>query len=358
MSWNVSDIINFDAIQIFKIYSYFVFTASVACQIFYAFLVLHCSTKQMLTFRILMLTYIFITFLAEFLFFLLKPIKLFTFNIMYPVGVLAPVSSITSGLGTGVILFLYYPLIDVLIVPVAERHFQITSVYGTHKTLHRVIIYGGLLATQVLTLTAIVVFVSRSAEDDKAQAIIRASVENAEILFTLQPSLFIVQVSSKFEFLLPLSILLGSGFYRFLFSLWLLFKNYTYTKSTILAFSKQTKRQFSLMLQTAVAQATITISVGSMGIVWMVLILIPGPNLSALSMVLAGIILLYPIIDVTATILIVRPYREFVLNQLRTRFAIKLDSISASKNANNSALFQKRTTIHSKSSANFGISIS
>ena len=324
MKLNVSDLINFDTVEKFKIYSYFAFVTSIFALCFYAFLVIQCSNKKMKTFRILMLAYIFISLLAEVSFFLLKPFQLFPYNIIYPVGPLAPTSSTTAGIGVTFTLSLYIPLVDILIVMVTERHFQIVSVYAApNKMLHRKLIYSTMLGSTILTLGFLVNFTLKSNDDSQAMTILTQNVKNVHILLDLQPSLSMIQNELNADALIALSVTLINALYRVILCLWLVSENLKYGRNTVISLSKHTKRQFALMLQSTLVQGAVAGSVGASGGLWLLMFLIPNLNYPTISLLAAGVAVLYPVVDVIAVTLMVKPYRELAKSIITLQFSFK-----------------------------------
>lgn len=127
MDYNVFDIVDDTEIAIFKYFSLLIFVVTVISEIGYTIIVLMTIPKNMAFFRILTCTYIFLCIVAELLFLCWKPVVLFPFIVIYPVGLMAPMSSTTSVTLLLCILILITAVCEILIVLVMERQFRIVS---------------------------------------------------------------------------------------------------------------------------------------------------------------------------------------------------------------------------------------
>uniref|UniRef100_A0A914PBZ5 Uncharacterized protein n=1 Tax=Panagrolaimus davidi TaxID=227884 RepID=A0A914PBZ5_9BILA len=79
--------------------------------------------------------------------------------------------------------------------------------------------------------------------------------------------------------------------------------------------SKQSKKQFSLMLQTTIAQTITLFTFGLPCLLWLGAFLLPETPtfISSISFYLGALATMFPIFDVIVVVSVVKPYREATL---------------------------------------------
>ena len=334
--YNISELINFESIQKLKILNYFIFGASTVAQCFYAYLIIQCSTKQMQSFRIFMLAYVFFAFLGEAVLFLFKPVRLFPFNVIIPVGPLAPVSSSAVTGGTLILGPLsFFLMIDAITGMMMERHFQIIKPSPTNSSskfrFQKLLIYGFLILSLVIMEASKINFFFANLDDSEARKVLTRNVENAEILLAHQNSLFIYKFSWNFDLIMLILTILFAFFYRIGIAVWLMKHHFKYPESINLSLSKQTIKHFNLMFQTTLAQLVVTTPCTIPMFIWGILIFYPAENLQNLHLILLELVQVYPLFDVIVVIIVVKPYRNLVKDMMMLKCLSKNNNVISLK---------------------------
>ena len=183
MKFNITDIINFESIQIYQYFGTITFGFSVILELFYAFIIYLTTDKKLLFFRVLSFLYIGCCVSIEIILLCWKPIKLQHFPVIYPVGILSPMSSTASAgflVGFGLLLLC---LTDVLIIGIVERNFRILS-FGNSKIKRiRIFTYIGLAITYLTGPIVIPSWGFGNLDDLGVRSMLETSVANIDLLF-------------------------------------------------------------------------------------------------------------------------------------------------------------------------------
>ena len=311
MKLNVSNIINFDHIEIFRYYSIIAFLISTVFQIFYCYIIITCTNKKMRFFRYLMLTYIFHCFLAELTFFCWKPIRLLPFTILYCAGIVSSMNSTFSAAFLVILIYSFAVLMDCLTAIILERHFQICHIINPKVSYIRFWAFLFMILTLIFAVTASFNFTFLNVNDAEARKVLVENVQNAQIILDVQPSLLIFEHAWDIKTLLLIIAAALYLIYRIFIILWLIFENVRYAKKTSWKFSAQTREQFNLMLKSTIAQFVTTLTFGVPCTIWLLSCLFPSINSSMmlLYLLIVGFCLLYPIVDVIVVLSFVSPYQ-------------------------------------------------
>ena len=141
MGYNISDVIDFEYIQIYQHFGTVAFGLSVILETFYAFIIYISIDKKLQFFRVLSFLYVLCCLLLDLVLLCWKPIKLLHFPVIYPVGILSPMSSRTSAaflVGFGLMLIC---LAEFLLISIVERNFRILSIGNTNTKKSKIVTY-------------------------------------------------------------------------------------------------------------------------------------------------------------------------------------------------------------------------
>lgn len=103
----LNEVIDYDFVEFFQIFIKVIFLVTVILLVLYVYII-HISTdKKMHTYRIILYFNILSCFSLVFIIFLWGPIRLFSTNIIYPVGILSPMPSQVSAIFCVIISLVY-----------------------------------------------------------------------------------------------------------------------------------------------------------------------------------------------------------------------------------------------------------
>ena len=183
MEYNISDVIDLEYIQAYQLFGTVTFGLSVILEAFYAFIIYISVDKKLQFFRVLSFLYILCCILMEAMLLCWKPIKLLHFPVIYPVGLLSPMSSKTSAAFLGGIGLIIICFAELLTISIVERNFRILSIGNTNITKWRIATYVILSLTYFSGFIMIPMFAFVGIDDNRVRDLLETKVANSEKLF-------------------------------------------------------------------------------------------------------------------------------------------------------------------------------
>ena len=286
------------------------------------------TPSSMKTVKIYLLLYTIFGFYFELIIILYKPIGISSISTIYPIGLLSPMDSKISQLLMTFMISSLLGMILWFILMLIDRFFAMSNYTSKNLKFYRnPIFYNVILFLNYIIdilLCIYVVYFSpffRSPEDTAEY--IRMTVLDGERLLNIQPKL----LSSDWTTMTPLIVAFGATI-SYLIPFFIFFALCVYKlKTSLHKFNSYMKKVHVMLFKCIVFQClSILATVGLPVIVEILAIIYKLPE--AFVLIPYAFIWSFPIIDCFVTIIIIRPYREFVLNIFRKVSLIRKSEIS------------------------------
>lgn len=242
MEFNASDILDSTEVTVYQYYGTFVFAISVLFELFYALIVLLTINKNLFFFRVLTCLYILFGILAEITYLCWKPVRLTPLTIIFPVGLMAPMTSTTSGVLLSLFALSLALMVECLVLIITERHFHIISTAGVNVRIRRIWMYTALAITFGTAGTLFFIYVLSHTDDAVVIQILKSRVANADIILAKQSSMFNLNVTISTWLLVTLFFLFIYVAYRIGLLIYVMKDYAAYTKTSQHKFSERTRK--------------------------------------------------------------------------------------------------------------------
>ena len=325
---NLEELYDASAVEWFRILMSVIGVVGVAISTIAIFVVYWKSPRSMRKFRIHLLLYTFSNTIVELVILLLKPVVLPVYLIVYPQGLLAPMSETTVKI---LALFLLYSGLGMFVCflnMIIERYFAMSNFNSTNIPFYRNPVYYEMfyLVAFVYICLILALFTFRYdlfISSDETSAIIRRFINGGSALLVLDQKFIMINVKTIFTILyfIATPVIIYFVTMAVFFGLCILKVN-----KPMEGFSQRTKSGHLMLFRCIVFQC----------LAICVLVFIPGLILTIAAFVGASpqmlliplvFLWLFPTVDNLITLLSIKPYRIFLVKMVFPRW--KIDSTAS-----------------------------
>uniref|UniRef100_A0A914PT74 G-protein coupled receptors family 1 profile domain-containing protein n=1 Tax=Panagrolaimus davidi TaxID=227884 RepID=A0A914PT74_9BILA len=125
-----------------------------------------------------------------------KPIRLFPYTVLLPVGIWQPMSSSVSALFLVFSVTITGTIIDTLGLILVERHFLIVADKTKNIKKQRILIYSLTVLTEIAEIIPICLLVFSQIDEESVCNLLKSDINNIEQILNIQPSLFMINLEN------------------------------------------------------------------------------------------------------------------------------------------------------------------